>query len=191
MDKKTLRKVYIARRKVFSSQNISQESLRVLSILEGLPIWDKRCYHIFLPLRKFNELDTYPIVKRLFALGKKVVTTRSDFYNFSMQACLLTINTPLQLNTYGIPEPLEEVQVNPFLIDVVFVPLLAFDNEGYRVGYGKGFYDRFFTICRSKILKIGLSLFGPIRQISDRNTMDIPLDIAVCPDKVYRFKNLV
>ena len=65
----------------------------------------------------------------------------------------------LKENKYGIPEPINGIQINSDIIDVVFVPLLAYDSKGNRVGYGKGFYDRFLENLGSKTIKIGLSFF--------------------------------
>ena len=73
-------------------------------------------------------------------------------------------------------------------LDVIFIPLIIFDLLGHRVGYGKGYYDRFLQTVNSNSLKIGLSLFEPIDKISDRNNYDVSMDICVTPTKVYNFK---
>jgi 5-formyltetrahydrofolate cyclo-ligase len=67
------------------------------------------------------------------------------------------------------------------------LPLLAFDLKGNRVGYGKGFYDRFLTQCRPGVMKVGLSLEPPVPQVSDANPFDIALDAAVTREEVFRF----
>ncbi len=72
-------------------------------------------------------------------------------------------------------------------IDWVLVPLLAFDRRGHRVGYGKGFYDRFLAGCRSDARKIGLSLFAPVVAIDDIGSQDVALDAVVTPDRVWTF----
>lgn len=73
-------------------------------------------------------------------------------------------------------------------IDVVFVPLLAYDNKGNRVGYGKGFYDHFLSECREDVVKIGLSFFEPEEAIEDVSATDIRLDYCVTPMTVYNFR---
>ena len=70
---------------------------------------------------------------------------------------------------------------------MVLVPLLAFDSKGYRVGYGKGFYDRFLKQCRNDCVKIGLSYFEPIDAINDAGEFDVPLDFCITPQKAYVF----
>jgi 5-formyltetrahydrofolate cyclo-ligase len=72
-------------------------------------------------------------------------------------------------------------------IDVVFVPLLAFDKKGHRVGYGKGFYDKFLSECKPETIKIGLSFFEPEELISDVFEDDVTLNYCVTPNGVYAF----
>ena len=73
------------------------------------------------------------------------------------------------------------------MIEVVFVPLLSFDIEGNRVGYGSGFYDKFLKECDDNILKIGLSFFEPETRVEDTNASDIKLDYCITPQKVFSF----
>ena len=87
----------------------------------------------------------------------------------------------------GIPEPVDGLEVPASKLDVVFVPLLAFDKKGHRVGYGGGFYDRFLKSCKKDVLKIGLSFFLPELEIEDIHSDDIPLDFCVTPGEVFRF----
>ena len=91
---------------------------------------------------------------------------------------------------WGILEPMEEtsVRLNPTDIDVIFIPLLAVDTQGHRVGYGKGFYDRFLANTKPELIKIGLGLEEPIEPIEDLNPYDIALDFAITPKSVYRFR---
>jgi len=91
---------------------------------------------------------------------------------------------------WGILEPSEEtsVRLNPKDVDIIFIPLLAVDTKGHRVGYGKGFYDRFLTSTKPDLIKIGLSLGEPIEPIEDLNPFDIALDFAITPESTYRFR---
>ena len=93
----------------------------------------------------------------------------------------------LKLNTYNIPEPIDGIPIANTSIDVVFVPLLAFDLKGNRVGYGKGFYDNFLADCKPETIKIGLSFFEAEAEIEDVFKNDIPLDYCVTPKQIYTF----
>ena len=105
----------------------------------------------------------------------------------TMQAHLVIENTVLINNEYNILEPVNGEVVDPTLLDVIFVPLLAFDTEGYRVGYGKGYYDRFLARCRQDVIAIGFSYFDPIDKIDDANQFDIPLNYCITPQQLYEF----
>ena len=100
---------------------------------------------------------------------------------------LLTDNTKLKKSKWNIPEPIDGIEILPEKLDVVFVPLLAFDEMGNRVGYGKGFYDNFLADCRPETLKVGISLFAPIKKITDVFETDVPLDYCVTPEQNYSF----
>jgi len=118
---------------------------------------------------------------------KNIVISRSDFETREMTHFLLTDNTRIVVNLYGIPEPSGGIEIAPEKIDVVFVPLLCFDETGNRVGYGKGFYDKFLASCRQETLKIGLSFFEAVEPWEDVFESDVKLDFCVTPDKVYEF----
>ena len=91
-------------------------------------------------------------------------------------------------NEFGIPEPIYGNICEISKIDYVFVPLLCFDEEGNRVGYGQGFYDKFLSSCKDNCIKIGLSHFDPVYKIEDCNDMDIKLDFCITPNKTYAFR---
>ena len=99
---------------------------------------------------------------------------------------LLTDSLVLNTNAWGIPEPQGGIEIDPQQLDVIFIPLLAFDIKGNRLGYGKGFYDRFLSNCKPQALKIGLSLFEAESSIPQEKT-DVMLTHCVTPDKTYTF----
>ena len=99
---------------------------------------------------------------------------------------LLSDNTIIKPNIWNIPEPQNGIQIQHSQLQVIFVPLLAFDQKGQRVGYGKGFYDLFLKSC-PKAIKIGLSFFGAVDEIEDKSTQDIPLDYCITPNQIYQF----
>ena len=86
----------------------------------------------------------------------------------------------------GIPEPKSGVQVPVKKIDVVITPLLLADRRGNRLGYGKGYYDRFFSGCRPDCLKVGISLLDPVDELP-AEAHDIRLDRLISPGEVLSF----
>ena len=116
-----------------------------------------------------------------------MVIPKTNFESRSLTHYLLTDSTLIKANEWNIPEPVEGIVINPEQLDVIFIPLLAYDLKGNRVGYGKGFYDGFLDQCQSSSLKIGLSFFGPEVKIDDVYERDIPLDFCVTPDDILQF----
>lgn len=111
----------------------------------------------------------------------------ADFNTNEMKAIEINEDTIYKTNEYGITEPKFGKEVNATVIDVVFVPLLACDMQGYRVGYGKGFYDKFLATCNPNVITIGFSYFKPVDKIEDTNSFDIPLCCCITPDNIYEF----
>ena len=113
--------------------------------------------------------------------------SKTDFETKTMSHILLQDNTSIELNRWNIPEPKNGIPISDQQIEVVFIPLMAFDELGNRVGYGKGFYDGFLKNCSKDTLKIGLSFFEADAEIKDIEPFDIPLDYCITPHKTYTF----
>ena len=99
--------------------------------------------------------------------------------------------TPLLKNSWGIKEPAgnDDCDIKDF--DLIITPLLYSDQLGNRVGYGKGFYDRFFSEINPDAAKIGVSFFPPNETIEDVSAYDVPLNYLVTPTEVLSFAGLV
>lgn len=187
MNKKELRVKYKDLRKSLSFDEIMNDSLAIANFCIDLPIWDKTYFHLFLPIEKQKEINTEFILQILAGRDKEVVISKSNFEDASMKHYLLTDNTKIKVNDYGIPEPLDGIEVPTSKIEVVFIPLLAYDKKGNRVGYGKGFYDKFLSECKSETIKIGLSYFDPEDIITDVFESDIKLNFCITPFAIYKF----
>lgn len=185
MTKTELRKVYRQKRQSLSQQEIDEKSMAIANQVIKLNIWDKVYYHIFLSIRRLKEINTEMLMHVLQGKDKQIVISRTHFEDLSMSHLLLTDSTSIKENSFGIPEPSDGIEVPIEKIDVVFVPLLAFDLNGHRIGYGKGFYDRFLKKCNKDCIKIGLSLFKPVTKILDIQDSDISLDFVVTPQKIF------
>jgi 5-formyltetrahydrofolate cyclo-ligase len=143
--------------------------------------------HIYLPIRSKNEIDTWPIIQKLWAMGINTIVPLLDRETHSLKSHLLTPETKLVESALQIPEPVNAGPVENHVIDMVVLPLLSFDFRGYRVGYGKGYYDKFLASFQHQPLKIGLSYFEPVPEISDLHEADIPMDYCITPDKIFKF----
>ncbi|MGE5943754.1 MAG: 5-formyltetrahydrofolate cyclo-ligase [Flavobacteriales bacterium] len=187
MLKTELRKKYKALRSDLSVETVDRLSIAIANKLLKLPIWDASFYHIFLTIEEQKEVNTDYILNILSGKDKHIVFSKSDFETTLMTHYLLTDNTVIKKNAYNIPEPVDGIEITNNKIEVVFVPLLAFDKKGHRVGYGKGFYDKFLADCKLDTIKIGLSFFEAEDDINDVFKGDVTLDYCVTPDKVYGF----
>ena len=189
MNKLELRKKFKALRTQLSETEIEELSLEIANKSLELPIWDYRYYHIFLSIAEQKEVDTEFLLHILQGKDKEVIIPKSDPETGELINYLLTDQTVIKKNRWNIPEPQDGIEINNDKLEVVFIPLLAFDTSGHRIGYGKGFYDRFLASCRPDIIKIGLSFFEPIEEIKEIFNSDIPLDYCVTPDKIYDFSS--
>lgn len=187
MLKNDLRKKYKALRNLLTHEAIEDQSLAIANRLLSLDIWNQTYFHLFLTITEQKEIETEFILQVLAGKDKEIVVSKSDFSTLAMTHYLLTENTRFKKNKYHIPEPIDGLEVPVSKIDVVFVPLLAFDIEGNRVGYGKGFYDSFLSSCKPQTIKIGLSFFEAEDKIEDVSNTDIKLNYCVTPNKVYSF----
>lgn len=187
MNKTTLRQKYKELRKQLSEEQLEEMSLAIANKVLQLPIWERTYFHVFLPITEQNEVNTEFILHTLAGKDKEIIISKADFETRTMTHFLLTDNTKIKKNEYNIPEPVDGIEVPSHKIDVVFVPLLAYDKKGNRVGYGKGFYDKFLTECKPDVIKIGLSFFDPEEIIEDVFEGDIQLNYCVTPNEVYLF----
>ncbi len=107
--------------------------------------------------------------------------------NLCMQAVGIDEDTVYRSNEYGIMQPKTGAVIPPKQIDLVLVPLIVADARGYRVGYGKGFYDKFLCECRKDVVTFGFSYFEPVAKIADIAAFDIPLNFLITPNLVHEF----
>ncbi len=187
MTKSELRKTYKTLRSNLSEHDIDKFSLAIANQLLKLPIWHYTFYHIFLAIEEQKEVNTEYILNILSGKDKNILISKSDFNSGNMTHFLLTDNTVIKKNNYNIPEPVDGITIASNKIEIVFIPLLAFDKQGNRVGYGKGFYDRFLANCKPETIKIGLSFFEAETTITDVFENDVRLDYCVTPELVYEF----
>ena len=140
--------------------------------------------HIFLPIKQKNEVSTWEFIEYFWKEGISVFVPKMA--QNEIKTIQLKPDTPLKESGWGILEP-EDYFVEDIKYDIVITPLLYCDNQGNRVGYGKGFYDMFFSKIDRNTLKVGVSFFPPAALISDVSEQDVPLDYLVTPTEVLSF----
>ena len=189
MTKAEIRVIYKEKRKAISLQQAEKWNDLILINFQKTPHPFVQCIHTYLASEKLMEIDTSNIIRYLQFINPDLVVAvpKIDLSLNIMSNYRFQEDMEMEMNSYGITEPAGGEVILPQEIDLVLVPLLAFDKRGYRIGYGKGFYDRFLSECRPDVLKIGLSYFEPLEEISDINEFDIGLNYCITPNDIFEF----
>jgi 5-formyltetrahydrofolate cyclo-ligase len=190
MIKKELRSIYKEKRLAIPST----EKLKLddLMLLQFQQLYFDEAAEVLLtywPMANMSEPNMllYTSYLRHTVPNLQIAYPVADFATGQMKAVLIDEDTVYTTNTHGITEPKEGLVIQPDEIDIAFVPLLACDGDGIRVGYGKGFYDRYLRQCRQDIISIGFSYFEPVDKIEDANEFDVPLNYCITPQNIYEF----
>ena len=188
--KTVLRRKYREKRSELSASDREKMTDLLLINFQKIELPFISCVHTYLASADHLEIDTYIFTRYLQFINPdlRIVVPKVDHEKGSMKHFIFNEQTELSVNSFGILEPSTGEEVSVKEIELVITPLLVFDERGYRVGYGKGYYDKFFATCHPETIKIGLSYFDPIPSIIDVNKFDIPLNYCITPDKLYSFK---
>jgi 5-formyltetrahydrofolate cyclo-ligase len=136
------------------------------------------------------EVDTRHLIDRLLSEGKKVVVPIIETHTGSLRLSYLHNPACLVRSTFQVPEPIgNEIPASPKAVEAAIVPLIAFDTEGSRLGYGAGYYDRFLRKYRH-IIKIGIAFSLQQQPLLPQDMDDVKMDIIVTEKKVYRCDSL-
>ncbi len=189
MTKSELRKTYKQKRKNISySDKLKWDDLMLLQF-QQLYFEKASALFSYLPMQEMNEPNTFIFSSFLqFQIPDlQIAYPKVNFENNTMQAFLVDEETIYATNKFGTDEPISEKVLEPNNIDIVFVPLLICNTQGFRVGYGKGFYDKFLQQCNNEAIFIGFNYFEPIEKIEDVEQFDIPLNYCITPYNIYEF----
>ena len=189
MLKSEARKLYKDKRaKLSSAERIKLDDLLLIQ-LQKIELPFITFLLSYWPIEDNNEPNTHLFTDYLEFRNPELIVCypKTQFSPPDMKAIQINDDTRFRKNQYNIYEPEDGEIVSPSGIDLVFVPLLAFDSKGYRVGYGKGMYDRYLQQCRSDCIRIGFSYFEPMNDIVDPHDFDVPLNLCVTPAAVYEF----
>ena len=180
-----LRQLFKKQRSELTDNQVKILNKRIFKNLTTIKIWDNNFYHLYLSNDLNKEVETDKLIKLLFDKNKRVFVPKileNDLIHIEIKK-----STKYSKNQLGIREPVSSSKIDENLFEVIFVPLLAFDKQGDRVGYGGGYYDNFLGNIKQNAIKIGLSFFEPIDKIMDTEKHDIKLDYVVTTKKVYSF----
>lgn len=189
MTKNQLRTIYKNKRNEISASQKSKLDDLLLIQFQQFDLTDIKSLFTYWPMEIHSEPNVELMTRyiRLMIPGVSIAYPVINPQANTMKAIIADEFTDFSSNKWGMMEPVGDREINANHIDLIFVPLLAFDLAGGRVGYGKGFYDRFLSYCQKDAVKIGFSYFDPVDQITDTNQFDVPLNYCITPQHIYEF----
>lgn len=187
--KSTLRQLFLSRRKALPRSRRFNLDLKMASMLRQYPLSAIRSVMSYRTFRKMSEPEMlifetvlrlrFPAIKICYPVIREGDDNRMDSF--------FPGSAGFTHGKFGIMEPKKGHLIDPVLIDLVLVPLLVCDMKGYRIGFGKGYYDRFLGNLSQDVVKIGISYFPPVQNIPDMTEFDIPLNLCITPKCIYEF----
>lgn len=188
MNKQALRKQALDARTALPEADFQKRSQQIANhFFDSIDLSAIKVLHTYLPVISKKEPDTWQIINRIKSINPAIRISIPKISGDLVKNYFLEGADQLEINKFGISEPAFGEETNDEAIDIVLVPLLAADIKGNRIGYGKGYYDRFLSACRKDCVKIGLSLFDPIDHIP-AEAHDIPLDKLITPQGIISFR---
>lgn len=146
--KDEIRETYGARRRAISAEEKEKRDAKICSYASALVSF-RHADYVLLYAATDNEINVDPLAEAALAAGKKVAFPRCDKENHTMTYHIVSALDELEPGAYGIREPAADAPLyDPELSlgsAVCFVPGLVYDKAGFRLGYGKGFYDRYLA----------------------------------------------
>ena len=187
-DKKILRKEILTKRKSIDTVEKEEKDRKILE-----KFYESKYYieakNIFIYISYDSEINTKGIINKALMDNKKIYVPRTEFKTRLMDAVKITSLDNLIESEYGILEPsAEKPHIDPNGLDLIVVPGVAFDRNGGRMGYGAGFYDRYFEKISKdnmkKVIKLALAYDFQILEKIPMNEQDVPVNYIITESKV-------
>jgi 5-formyltetrahydrofolate cyclo-ligase len=189
MQKNEIRATFRHKRLNLTKQQVSRYEDLLLIKAQQAGLESISCVMGYMADTSRHEPDPTNIIRWLSFISPGMVELMPRIHPASgaMDAVVYEKGQPVHINQFGIAEPEGNVLIDPGQIDLILIPMLAFDRQGNRVGYGKGYYDRFLHRCRPDCLKVGICFFDPVEEISDVHAGDVRLDLCITPERIYQW----
>lgn len=171
MDKWILRRSMMQKRLKLTDFEYKEFSNQIFNKVIGDEHF-KSAHHLGLYVSFQNEVDTHRLIAYCFQIGKKVSVPRVT--GDSMEFYEITSFDDLSTGTFGVLEPNRARHTDKNQLSVIYVPLLAYDKNNHRIGYGKGYYDRYLADFKNQT--IGLAFSIQEVDLIATNPFDFPLN---------------
>lgn len=186
-NKELIRKQFLEKRNLLSKDAIDKHSKTISDKLLANFDFKNQNTHLFYPIEENNEVNTWFLHNELILQNSNLLCSYHNLNHESWDCIEFDPKIDFIKTTFKVPIPLSFKKSSYNKIDVIIVPLLAFDNLGYRVGYGKGIYDYILSKVNNKCIKIGVSFFNPISEKIESEKHDMKLDYCQTPNYLHKF----
>ena len=187
-EKKRVRNLVLARRGALTERERQGKSLHIEKQVLTLPEYEKaQTVMLFLNFR--DEVETTALAEETLTRGKQLVLPRCAPQGILIPALIRDLDQDIKPGTWGIREPrLQGLrEADPWAIDLVIVPGAAFDGQGNRLGYGGGYYDRFFGRLRPEVLRVAIAFATQVLPEVPVDPHDQKMSILVTEEGVHRY----
>lgn len=187
-EKKRVRNLVLARRGALTERERQEKSLHIEKQVLTLPEYEKaQTVMLFLNFR--DEVETTALAEETLTRGKQLVLPRCAPQGILIPALIRDLDQDIEPGTWGIREPrLQGLrEADPWAIDLVIVPGAAFDGQGNRLGYGGGYYDRFFGRLRPEVLRVAIAFATQVLPEVPVDPHDQKMSILVTEEGVHRY----
>lgn len=183
--KERVRASLLERRENLSPTRYRSGSDRVLSRLRKLKTFRTAAtIHTYVSMNDRGEPDTRPLLKEMLSAGRNVVVPVMQPPSGMLRHLRLEAIEDLRPNSWGVPEPSDGKEVPPETFDLVIVPMVGGDLHCNRMGYGKGYYDRFLSEVECPA--VGLLFEECLVEELPVDSFDVRLDMIVTDRRVLR-----
>ena len=186
--KKEIRKAMTEKRESLSKESVQQKSHAIHQRLIEMSVW-KNAMHLMVYLDFRNEVKTTSLIRSFLQQGKHVYIPVTNPKDYSLTVSeLKNPELDLRVANFGLLEPKEEAlrPTDPKKLDLVIVPGIAFDRDGYRIGFGAGYYDRFLPKLREDTVLISLVFDFQLLPQVPRESHDIAVDWIVAESELIQ-----
>ncbi|MBI2464322.1 5-formyltetrahydrofolate cyclo-ligase [Candidatus Peregrinibacteria bacterium] len=184
--KKSIRKILLQKRREFSKNEKNIQNKKIASLLENTDAFQKAKV-IFTYISLPDEVDTEKLIKK-YLKSKIIVVPKTKRREKKIEAHKLNTWKELQQKAYGILEPKAKKTWPWKKIDLALIPGVAFDRQGNRIGYGKGYYDG--ILHKLSCPKIGLGYHFQVLSKLFAENHDIPVDIIITDREIINCKEI-
>lgn len=185
MDKKSLRKEILQKRaKISKEDNIIMSNMVSSSIYKMPEYQNAKTIMCFISFA--NEIDTKELIETAIKQGKSVVIPITIPETKELKPSQILDFSELEKGFYNILTPKEEFirYIDPSTIDLILVPGVVFAKDGYRIGYGGGYYDRFLSKVDSSVPKFAIGFDLQVVDNVPKESFDIPVDLIITEKRI-------